>query len=318
MDRIVALKLIRPELLTDPEVVGRFYREVQVLSRLSHPNVVHAYDAGPLGSTHFLVMEYVEGIDLSRLVKQQGPLPIEEACDYLRQAARGLQHAHEKELVHRDVKPSNLLPRRTTARSRCWTSAWLACTSSAEGEIDAAADAGRRRGRHDGHAGLPGTGAGPRLPRRGHPRRHLQPRLHAVLPADGPAAVRRRLDGTEADAPQQTDPPPLAQFRSDVPPVLEAVVRRMLAKQPEDRYQTPHEVAGALNVFCSTEAPAAVLVEAAPAPSRRRGRFRWIAGAAAALLVLSMGSVWLLGSRSREPQVAERGTHRPRCPRQRN
>src|SRR5262249_22980265 len=83
MDRIVALKLIRKELLADAEVVGRFYREIQVLSQLDHPNVVHAFDAGPAGQTHFLAMEYIEGTDLGRLVKQSGSMPVEQACAYV-------------------------------------------------------------------------------------------------------------------------------------------------------------------------------------------------------------------------------------------
>src|SRR5262249_45646824 len=83
MERLVALKVIRRELLNDPEVVGRFYREIQIVSQLSHPNIVHAYDAGPIAGTHCLVMEYVEGTDLAKLVKQSGPLPVARACDYI-------------------------------------------------------------------------------------------------------------------------------------------------------------------------------------------------------------------------------------------
>ena len=109
MNRLVALKVIRKELLTDAEVVGRFYREIQILSQLDHPNIVHAYDAGPAGATHFLAMEFVEGTDLGKLVKQGGPLPVQQAWEYIRQAALGLQHAHERGLVHRDIKPHNLI-----------------------------------------------------------------------------------------------------------------------------------------------------------------------------------------------------------------
>ena len=109
MDRTVALKLLHQELLTDSEAVARFCREIQVLSRLDHPNVVHAFDAGSAGSSYFLAMEYVEGTDLARLVKQCGPLPVMQACAYVRQAALGLQHAHERGLVHRDIKPHNLI-----------------------------------------------------------------------------------------------------------------------------------------------------------------------------------------------------------------
>src|SRR5262249_23157614 len=74
-----------------------------------HPNIVHAYDAGAEGSSHFLALEYVEGTDLARLVKRCGPLPVAQACAYIRQAAIGLQHAHERGLVHRDIKPHNLI-----------------------------------------------------------------------------------------------------------------------------------------------------------------------------------------------------------------
>lgn len=116
MNRIVALKVIRPELLTDQEVINRFQREIHVISRLTHPHVVHAYDAGPAGSTFYLVMEFVAGTDLLQLVKQQGPLPVAQCVDYLSQAALGLQHVHEQGLVHRDIKPSNLLvsPQKTS------------------------------------------------------------------------------------------------------------------------------------------------------------------------------------------------------------
>src|SRR5262249_36886138 len=86
-----------------------FHREVQAAAQLSHPNIVIAHDAGQVGDVYFLVMEYVEGTTLSRLVQARGPLPIDEACDYIRQAALGLHHAHERGLVHRDIKPSNLL-----------------------------------------------------------------------------------------------------------------------------------------------------------------------------------------------------------------
>src|SRR5262249_4228321 len=75
----------------------------------SHPNIVTAHDAAQVGDTHFFVMEYVEGIDLGKLVKDTGPLPVAQACAYVRQVALGLQHAHEKGMVHRDIKPSNIL-----------------------------------------------------------------------------------------------------------------------------------------------------------------------------------------------------------------
>jgi tRNA A-37 threonylcarbamoyl transferase component Bud32 len=109
MRRLVALKVIRKDHLADPEIVSRFHREIRAVAQLAHPNIVLAHDAGQVGDTHFLVMEYVEGTDLARLVKKHGPLPVARACAYVRQAALGLQHAHERGLVHRDIKPANLL-----------------------------------------------------------------------------------------------------------------------------------------------------------------------------------------------------------------
>src|SRR5208283_5376113 len=109
MGRTVALKLIRKDRLVNPDAIRRFEREIRAMSQLSHPNIVTAHDADQVGENHFLVMEYVEGVDLAKLVQQCGPLPIDQAVAYIRQAALGLQHAHERGLVHRDIKPSNLL-----------------------------------------------------------------------------------------------------------------------------------------------------------------------------------------------------------------
>src|SRR5262249_45265123 len=109
MNRVVALKVIRKEKLDKPEAVQRFYREVRAAAQLNHPNVVLAFDADEVGGTHFFAMEYVDGPNLAKLVKDHGPLPVDHACDCTRQVACGLQHAHEKGLVHRDIKPSNLL-----------------------------------------------------------------------------------------------------------------------------------------------------------------------------------------------------------------
>jgi len=109
MQRTVALKVINPKLVASKSAVERFRREVQAAARLDHPNIVRAYDAEQAGDSHFLVMEYVHGTDLHKVVEERGPLPVAEACDYIRQAALGLQHAHESGMVHRDIKPQNLM-----------------------------------------------------------------------------------------------------------------------------------------------------------------------------------------------------------------
>lgn len=116
MNRLVALKVIRAELLARPEAVAKFYEETQIISQLSDPHLVHAYDAGPIGQTHFFAMEYVEGIDLEVLVTQAGPLGPAVAGDFVMQTAQGLQHAHERNLTHGDLKPANLLVTRTLSQ----------------------------------------------------------------------------------------------------------------------------------------------------------------------------------------------------------
>jgi serine/threonine protein kinase len=109
MKRSVAVKVLPPSALKDPEVVQRFRREVEAVAKLTHANIVAAHDADEFKGVHFLVMEYVEGVDLARLVRDQGPLPLETALGYVLQAARGLEHAHKRGIIHRDVKPANLL-----------------------------------------------------------------------------------------------------------------------------------------------------------------------------------------------------------------
>lgn len=109
MKRIVALKILAANLSDNPVFLKRFQREVETIACLGHPNIVMAYDADATGSTHFLVMEFVQGMDLAAYVARRGPLPVAEAVDCLLQAARGLAYAHSQEMVHRDVKPHNLL-----------------------------------------------------------------------------------------------------------------------------------------------------------------------------------------------------------------
>jgi len=109
MSRIVALKVIRADLLSNETALKRFGREAQSASRLNHSNIVRLFDAGNIGDRHFLAMEFVEGADLAKLVKETGPLPVGMACSFIRQSASGLQHAHDMDIVHRDIKPSNLL-----------------------------------------------------------------------------------------------------------------------------------------------------------------------------------------------------------------
>jgi eukaryotic-like serine/threonine-protein kinase len=109
MRRVVALKVLAPDLLRTDRARDLFLREVRAAAQLVHPNIVTAYDANEIDGRTFLVLEYVDGPNLEQLVRRQGPLPIGQACDYVRQTAHGLQCAHLQGMVHRDVKPANIL-----------------------------------------------------------------------------------------------------------------------------------------------------------------------------------------------------------------
>jgi eukaryotic-like serine/threonine-protein kinase len=108
MDRVVALKVIAPEIASNERVVARFQREMKLVGRLDHPNVVRAYDADQVNRILYIVMEYVQGESLGERLKR-GPIPAPEMIDYAAQAAQGLAHAHAQGMVHRDIKPSNML-----------------------------------------------------------------------------------------------------------------------------------------------------------------------------------------------------------------
>jgi CheY-like chemotaxis protein len=109
LNRIVAFKVLSPSRLYNADAVARFSREIKAVGSLHHPNIIQGTDAGEVDGIHFLVMELVEGINLSDLVDRRGPLSIADSCESIAQSAVGLQHAHEHGLVHRDLKPSNLM-----------------------------------------------------------------------------------------------------------------------------------------------------------------------------------------------------------------
>lgn len=118
LNRLVALKVIRQQCLANPKVTLRFLREIRAAGQLNHPHIVRAYDADQINGTYYIAMEYIDGQDLAKMVKDGGPLPVDQACEYIRQAALGLQHAFERGMVHRDIKPANLLVARAVASDR--------------------------------------------------------------------------------------------------------------------------------------------------------------------------------------------------------
>jgi serine/threonine protein kinase len=242
MRRPVALKVINRRYTADAAAAERFRREVRAAARLHHPNIVTAFDAENVGDTHFLVMEYVEGKSLARVVKDRGPLPVQEACDYVRQAALGLQHAHERGMVHRDVKPDNLM---LTPDGTVKVLDFGLAALTAEREVGVLTEASAVMGTPDYMA--------PEQAEDAHSADiradvySLGCTLYFLLTGSVPYPAQKILQKILAH--RQQPLPSIRQKRPEVPPELGAVVARMLAKKPEDRYQTPAEVAAVLTPF---------------------------------------------------------------------
>ena len=197
MKRVVALKTLPPEATKSDRAVKRFHREVEVAARLSHPNIVASHDACEDHGIHFLVMEYVEGTDLARLVKQQGKLPVRTAIDYIIQAARGLEYAHNQNVIHRDIKPSNLvLDREGTIKILDMGLARLNDMIGADG-LHGRGDADRHRPGH-GHARLHAAGAGREHQVGGRAGGHLLSRVYALHAPDRPHDLPGRHTGGQA------------------------------------------------------------------------------------------------------------------------
>lgn len=109
LDRIVAIKILREQFISDEEFVARFRREAQAVASLSHGNIVSIYDVGEDQDIYYLVMEMVEGQNLKKMIKEKGPLPVNKAIDIAKQICEGIEHAHDHGIIHRDIKPHNII-----------------------------------------------------------------------------------------------------------------------------------------------------------------------------------------------------------------
>jgi len=239
MLRNVALKVLSPAVLKEQQAAQRFHREVQVAARLVHPNIVTAYDADEDHGVHFLVMEAVEGITLSELVKRDGPLPVKKAVEYVVMAARGLDFAHSKGVVHRDIKPGNLmldqfgvvkvldlgLARLNEAGTSNPVGDDITATGNVMGTIDYMSPEQAMNTKDADHrADIYSLGC------------TLWFLLTGKAVFSGTSVMQRLL--AHRDAPV----PPLRRERNDVSMELEAVFRKMVAKTVDDRYQSMADV----------------------------------------------------------------------------
>jgi len=246
MQRRVALKVLPVDLAKDKATVERFYFEARAAARLDHPNIVRAHDIDREGALHFLVLEYVDGGNMHELIRRNGPLPVVRAAHYIRQAALGLQHAHEAGLVHRDIKPGNLLLDRQgvvklldLGLARFFGEEHSPLLRAQEkgnvvGTADFVAPEQVNDARVDIRADIYSLGC----------------TFYFLLTGKGPFQ-----DGSNAQKliwHQVRRPKPLRGLRAEIAEELQAIVEKMMAKHPRDRFQTPAQVADALSPWTAT------------------------------------------------------------------
>jgi serine/threonine protein kinase len=236
MKRLVALKVLPPSYAKEEATVLRFQREAEAVARLGHPNIVAALDAGEFNGLHFFAMEYVQGSDLTHLVSEKGPLSVEQAIDYLMQAARGLKAAHDKGIYHRDIKPSNLmLDAGGTVKILDLGLARMEKGAEFFGTAEPDSDLTRPGDIMGTVAYMP--------PEQAYNAKDADHRsdvyslgctLYYLLTGKPPYSGVTRMACLLAHREQPI--PLLRDARPEIPPILDATLQRMMAKAPEDRY----------------------------------------------------------------------------------
>jgi serine/threonine protein kinase len=273
MDRVVALKIIAPEIASNDRVVARFQREMKLVGRLDHPNVVRAFDADQLNQVLYIVMEYVAGSSLADRLKKKGPIPAAEMIDYAAQAALGLAHAHDQGIVHRDIKPSNILlneERRVkildlglgVLMEADAAATFATADGIAVGTVDYMSPEQACGREVDGRSDLYGLGCS---------MYHL---MTGKLPFPGDSPIERlgkRISGRHM---------PVTDYLPDMPSSFVRVLDKLLAHKPHERFATASEAAVALQSlirpktrswFCS-RAPARTLLRSGRATAVPGGR----------------------------------------------
>ncbi len=250
MKRRVAVKILPPAKAEQPAALGRFYREARAAGQLEHPNIVRTHDIDQDGNLHYIVMEYVDGSNLLDMVKKHGPMPAPRAAHYIRQTALGLQYSFDNGLIHRDIKPGNILvDRHGTAKlldmglARFYQDQSDMLTIKYDDKIVlgtadyVAPEQVANSHAVDVRADIYALGGSLYFLLAGHP----------PFPT-GTVSQKLLWHRTK-------DPTPLRQVRPDVPDGLAAVVAKMMHKDPAQRYQTPVEVAVELERWAAADAP---------------------------------------------------------------
>jgi WD40 repeat protein/serine/threonine protein kinase len=250
MGRIVAVKILSPDSMKNQTAVARFHQEMEVAAKLDHPHIVAAYDADCVKEAHFLVMEYVPGQDLGRVLRRNPVLPIGWSCEVTRQAALGLQHAHECGMVHRDIKPTNLLISKEDGSALPHVKILDMGLSRFVSETG-----------DDSAAGLTQTGVVVGTPDYIAPEQAANTRsadirsdifslgctLFRMLTGRLPYAGHNVMEKLMARA--MKDAPRARSLRPEIPQELDDVIAKMLARDPGQRFQSPKEVSALLAAF---------------------------------------------------------------------
>jgi YVTN family beta-propeller protein len=292
--RRVALKVLAPELAKDEKFRERFVRESQLAASLDHPNIIPIFEAKEAGPSLYIAMRYVPGVDLKTLIAQEGPLPPERTISILRQAASALDAAHAEGLIHRDVKPGNILitPRTESGGTdrvflsdfgltkRASSDSGITATGQFVGTLDYAAPEQFEGKPLDARTDVYSLGCV----------------LYECL--TGAAPFHRDQDAAVMYAHLTAARPKVTDRRPDLSKDIDRVVARAMARRPEDRYGSAGELVDAAR-------EAMRVARIAPVPTRpvrglpsRGGRRPWlIAGAAAAALLVATVGALLLGGR---------------------
>ena len=243
-EKEAAIKLVRLDRHKCAHTQRRALRETRLVSRMNHPNVVHALDAGPIRGTYYLALEFVPGPDLGQVVRDAGPLSVGVACEYARQAALGLDHVHSQGVVHRDVKPSNLGLSdcgrvvkvldfglaRTAGRRKMPGDAVKKFVGSADfAAPEQASDPGRVDARSDVYA--------------------LGATLYFLLTGQVPFPGGTSLEKVKRCL--KETPRSVLELRPELPPELGELIGRMMAKNPQDRPASAHIAADELARFAA-------------------------------------------------------------------
>ena len=252
MKRLVALKVIAPKPDWIGESLKRFRREIETVARLSHPNIVAAYDANEVEGMHYLAMELVDGVDLGRRVHDGGPLPVDLAVGYVAQAARGFEHAHRAGIVHRDIKPGNLMvnSKGVVKILDLGLASWRTTTGPANEPLT---QTGQVFGTAEYMA--PEQSQNAKAADARSDVYSLGCTLWFLLTGESIYSGGKNLMANVM-AHRQRPIPSLRQANASISPALEAVFIRMVAKTPEARYQSMNDVATALESLVPRAKPA--------------------------------------------------------------